>query len=202
MFRTRSWPPNILNTYESIAACVIHTHRFRCHPFPCSFYGRKRKQKVFPCDSKKKKNSVKFPRSRIMMRTVAAYNALSAADARSLILPFPPPFPYFSPPPLSPVSPRFGRGKLRRGGVIIRAMTPTPPPTESKKSDACGSSFKLTESTFLASLMPKKEIGADRFLEAHPNYDGRGVLIAIFGNGRGLVDVLFLTSGDGWVEWL
>lgn len=41
--------------------------------------------------------------------------------------------------------------------------------------------FKLTESTFLASLMPKKEIGADRFIEAHPNYDGRGALIAIFG---------------------
>lgn len=41
--------------------------------------------------------------------------------------------------------------------------------------------FKLSESTFLASLMPKKEIGADRFLEAHPNFDGRGVIIAIFG---------------------
>ncbi|KAL9317577.1 hypothetical protein ACSQ67_014094 [Phaseolus vulgaris] len=47
-----------------------------------------------------------------------------------------------------------------------------------------GASFrnsKLNESTFLASLMPKTEIGADRFLNAHPHYDGRGALIAIFG---------------------
>ncbi|KAG6721239.1 hypothetical protein I3842_03G102900 [Carya illinoinensis] len=44
-------------------------------------------------------------------------------------------------------------------------------------------SFKLTESTFLASLMPKKEIAADCFIEAHPEYDGRGVLIAIFDSG-------------------
>ncbi|KAK9291310.1 hypothetical protein L1049_019255 [Liquidambar formosana] len=43
--------------------------------------------------------------------------------------------------------------------------------------------FKLNESTFLASLMPKKEIGADRFVEAHPEYDGRGVVIAIFDSG-------------------
>lgn len=41
--------------------------------------------------------------------------------------------------------------------------------------------FKLNEHTFLASLMPKKEIGADRFIEAHPHYDGRGAVIAIFG---------------------
>lgn len=41
--------------------------------------------------------------------------------------------------------------------------------------------FKLNESTFLASLMPKKEIGADRFVEANPQFDGRGVVIAIFG---------------------
>lgn len=42
--------------------------------------------------------------------------------------------------------------------------------------------FKLNQSTFLASLMPKREIGADRFIEAHPHYDGRSALIAIFGS--------------------
>ncbi|KAK6155687.1 hypothetical protein DH2020_009935 [Rehmannia glutinosa] len=31
--------------------------------------------------------------------------------------------------------------------------------------------------------MPKKEIAADRFVEAHPEYDGRGVVIAIFDSG-------------------
>ncbi|XP_073032784.1 LOW QUALITY PROTEIN: tripeptidyl-peptidase 2 [Primulina eburnea] len=43
--------------------------------------------------------------------------------------------------------------------------------------------FKLNESTFLSSLMPKSEIAADRFVEAHPEYDGRGVSIAIFDSG-------------------
>ncbi|XP_028095893.1 tripeptidyl-peptidase 2-like [Camellia sinensis] len=43
--------------------------------------------------------------------------------------------------------------------------------------------FKLNESTFLASLTPKKEIKADRFIEAHPDFDGRGVVIAIFDSG-------------------
>ena len=50
--------------------------------------------------------------------------------------------------------------------------------------------FKLNESTFLASLMPKKEIGADRFIEAHPEFDGRGVVIAIFG----MLLIIFLIS--------
>ncbi|GLU21102.1 hypothetical protein SLE2022_372650 [Rubroshorea leprosula] len=30
--------------------------------------------------------------------------------------------------------------------------------------------FKLNESTFFASLIPKKENGADRFIEVHPKY--------------------------------
>ncbi|CAN8274352.1 unnamed protein product [Cochlearia groenlandica] len=49
--------------------------------------------------------------------------------------------------------------------------------------NASVASFKLNESSFLASLMPKKEIRADRFLEDHPEYDGRGVVIAIFDSG-------------------
>ncbi|KAF3597894.1 hypothetical protein DY000_02026985 [Brassica cretica] len=49
--------------------------------------------------------------------------------------------------------------------------------------NASVANFKLNESTFRASLMPKKEIRVDRFLEAHPEYDGRGVVIAIFDSG-------------------
>ncbi|KAK2367082.1 tripeptidyl-peptidase [Trifolium repens] len=57
--------------------------------------------------------------------------------------------------------------------------------------------FKLNESTFLASLMPKKEIGVNRFLDSNPNYDGRGALIAIFDSGVDpAVDGLQVTS-DG-----
>lgn len=57
----------------------------------------------------------------------------------------------------------------------------TPPPAEETTAAAAASGFRLTEPSFLESLMPKKEIGVDRFLAEHPEYDGRGSLIAIFG---------------------
>nr|AND01131.1 hypothetical protein [Linum usitatissimum] len=70
----------------------------------------------------------------------------------------------------------------------IGAMPISSIATVSGGGDAIGAlrNFKLNESTFLASLMPKKEIGADRFIEAHPEYDGRGVIIAIFGINSGM----------------
>ncbi|KAG9146521.1 hypothetical protein Leryth_023879 [Lithospermum erythrorhizon] len=62
---------------------------------------------------------------------------------------------------------------------IIREM----PCVNSGGGDEGLGNFHLNESSFLASLMPKKEIGADRFIEANPQYDGRGALIAIFDSG-------------------
>lgn len=38
-----------------------------------------------------------------------------------------------------------------------------------------------SDSHFLDGLMPKEGIGALRFLEEHPHFDGRGVTVAIFG---------------------
>lgn len=78
----------------------------------------------------------------------------------------------------------------KRRRILHRSMpcsssTSTITGDNSSKKNRDGSSslreFKLNESTFLASNMPKKEIGVDRFLDAHPEYDGRGALIAIFG---------------------
>ena len=34
-----------------------------------------------------------------------------------------------------------------------------------------------------SALMPKRDIGAEAFLKAHPEYDGRGVVVAVFDTG-------------------
>ncbi|CAM0944650.1 unnamed protein product [Alopecurus aequalis] len=82
------------------------------------------------------------------------------------------------------------RGPSPSPGVAATAMpssnsaqtTPAEEPT-SAAAAAAASGFHLTVPTFLESLMPKKETGVDRFLAAHPEYDGRGALIAIFDSG-------------------
>ncbi|GAB2222014.1 hypothetical protein Drorol1_Dr00013211 [Drosera rotundifolia] len=83
-----------------------------------------------------------------------------------------------------PLSSQFSRKKTScgcgGGGGRARAMQRTESGGGERRS---GVRSKLTEASFLASLMPKKEIGADRFLEAYPEYDGRGVVIAIFDSG-------------------
>lgn len=83
-------------------------------------------------------------------------------------------------PPIIVPKRRKSDSRVSKSGRITRAMPCT---SLVKPSDGNGAvrSFKLKESTFLAAQMPKKEIAADRFIEAHPEYDGRGVVIAVFG---------------------
>ncbi|XP_031502252.1 tripeptidyl-peptidase 2 isoform X2 [Nymphaea colorata] len=79
---------------------------------------------------------------------------------------------------------------LRRGGegpgrleLPAREMPSAKTSGDLREVNGAVRSLCLDESTFLAALMPKEEIGAKRFLEAHPEYDGRGTLIAIFDSG-------------------
>ncbi|XP_057424626.1 tripeptidyl-peptidase 2-like isoform X1 [Lotus japonicus] len=71
----------------------------------------------------------------------------------------------------------------RFGGGDDDTTTTTTNNNNNNNNGASFRNFKLNESTFLASLMPKTEIGVDRFLHSHPHYDGRGALIAIFDSG-------------------
>lgn len=74
------------------------------------------------------------------------------------------------------------RNLTSRGKKHFKKMTKSVSAANSGEENKALRNFKLNESTFLASLMPKKEIAADRFIEAHPNFDGRGTVIAIFGD--------------------
>uniref|UniRef100_A0A0D9VJ70 Tripeptidyl-peptidase 2 n=1 Tax=Leersia perrieri TaxID=77586 RepID=A0A0D9VJ70_9ORYZ len=89
-------------------------------------------------------------------------------------------------------------------GVAASAMpssSSSPPSaaerTTSAAAAAAAGGFRLTEPSFLESLMPKKEIGVDRFLAAHPEYDGRGALIAIFDSGVDPAAAGLQTTSDG-----
>ncbi|KAK3154839.1 hypothetical protein QOZ80_2BG0195730 [Eleusine coracana subsp. coracana] len=91
------------------------------------------------------------------------------------------------------------RGPSPRRGVAATAMpssSPSPPPAKETTAGPAGG-FRLTEPSFLESLMPKKEIGVDRFLSAHPEYDGRGALIAIFDSGVDPAAAGLQTTSDG-----
>ncbi|KAF3340242.1 tripeptidyl-peptidase 2 [Carex littledalei] len=64
---------------------------------------------------------------------------------------------------------------------MLSPPSPNPPAIENNSGN--NKALGFSEKDFIASLMPKKEIGADRFLEMNPSFDGRGVLIAIFDSG-------------------
>ncbi|KAL6911947.1 hypothetical protein ACP4OV_000752 [Aristida adscensionis] len=95
--------------------------------------------------------------------------------------------------------PRPSRGAAASAMPASSSSPPpvTPPAEETNTASAAAGGFRLTEPSFLESLMPKKEIGVDRFLAAHPEYDGRGALIAIFDSGVDPAAAGLQTTSDG-----
>lgn len=77
-------------------------------------------------------------------------------------------------------SSRSRKGSLR---VAESSSSSTSSPFSSMASISTDDSGGFDPRAFLAGIMPKKEIGAERFLASHPEYDGRGIIIAIFDSG-------------------
>ncbi|KAF0915843.1 hypothetical protein E2562_039168 [Oryza meyeriana var. granulata] len=87
--------------------------------------------------------------------------------------------------------------RARASASAMPSSSSSPPFAEGTTAAAAAGGFRLTEPSFLESLMPKKEIGVDRFLAAHPEYDGRGALIAIFDSGVDPAVAGLQTTSDG-----
>jgi tripeptidyl-peptidase-2 len=71
--------------------------------------------------------------------------------------------------------------------VALPAMTADPTPEQNRRKSG-GKTSSATATIDVApfpqvGIMPKQEVGALRFLEKHPKFDGRGVVIAIFDTG-------------------
>jgi hypothetical protein len=78
-------------------------------------------------------------------------------------------------PATAPLAPRVGAGARGVAAAVTHAS--------SGAAMAGGGPAPASAEGLFAGAMPKEEIGALRFLQDHPSYDGRGVVIAIFDTG-------------------